>query len=241
MFQTRVYQPEVPEQKELFQLPFFKDEKSSLGVTMVYGPPHSGKTTLVAAMVRKLMETIDYYAIVIFCPGGRDEWDEISQMDPAKVVWVNSNEEHAMMTIVKNQRERVERRLPNKLLMIWDDQVGTTQMHDGILKTACSKFAACGRQKENNLTWFCCAQSPNFANPTVRQSARMVMFSQLGDYALDYVLEASQVFVSKEICFSLAFNYQFIVLDDRSHKAFIVKAKPSASIEKVVPTPDCPF
>ena len=228
----RSIEPETPRQVGLFSLPYFKDESSCLGVVVVYGPPRCGKTTIVSRMADRLMSMIEFDTIAIFCPGTRGEWKDLEKRAPEKTLYVMEHEDFAMRTIVRNQVELAKKKLPNKLLMIWDDQVGTTSMHKGSLEKICKKFAACGRQEENNVCWFVCAQSPSFCNPTVRQSARLIMFSQCGPSAVELILDSSQVHVSEDDAFSIAFEHQFVVLDNVSHRAYVVKTSPMVRKEE---------
>lgn len=218
----REFAPLQPEQKRLMALPYFADP---FGVTVIYGPPRCGKTTVCKRIVDILVKKINFYAIVIFCPGTRSAWKSVKSKNERKTVMVSSDEELCMQEIVKNQQKRSKTRQNCKLLMIWDDQVGSSSMHEGMMRTFTKKFAACGRQEENQVCWLVCAQTPTFCNPTVRQSARLVMFSMCGPDAVAEILAQSQVFIDQEAAFCLAFDHQFIVLDNVCHKAFIVKSE----------------
>jgi hypothetical protein len=216
----REYVPLQPEPCRLAALPYFRDP---FGVNVIYGPPRSGKTTVCKRIVDLLTKKINFYAIVIFCPGTRSAWAGVQKKNPRKTIMVSRDEEECMKEIVKNQQARSKAKQNSKLLLIWDDQVGSSSMHEGVMRTMCKKFAACGRQEENQVCWLVCAQTPTFCNPTVRQSARLVMFSMCGPDAVGEILAQSQVFVDQEAAFCFAFDHQFIVLDNVSHSAFIVK------------------
>jgi hypothetical protein len=210
-------------QSDLYSLPFFPTME---GVIPIYGPPHSGKTVIAKEIVNSLISRNDYWMIVVFCPSTRPEWVQVSQDHRVskKFLFVHKDEDIWLDTIIENQEARHKNGMPNKLLMVWDDQLGGVDMLTQPFISLCRTLGCRARQPEINCTWIVLTQLPTFCSPAVRTNARCVFFSNCPELSLDHILTASLQNVDRVKILTVAHSFQFVCFDTRENKIYVTKA-----------------
>lgn len=196
------------------------------GVFCVYGRPGCGKTVFSSALVDRMLSENPgvFQHTFIFVPGVRAEWQAISKKHK-NVTTMTKIRPEILSRIVKNQRDRYTKNLPNKIMMILDDQMGQGQgIHAGPMGDLIDRIAASNRQPELNIVFFVLAQHVSFIPPSMRLTTRMIAYSQPTDDSLDSIFGSQGISCDKDAIKSYAQSNQFVVVDCWTSKLYATKS-----------------
>lgn len=213
----------VIEPVEFTQLPVIDPPE---GVFCIYGRPGSGKTVFTSALVDLMLIANQglFQHVFIFVPGDRPEWKAIERRH-SNVTILRKARETNIAAIVKNQKSLYEKGKPNKIMMIFDDQMGQGQgIHNGPLGDLIDRIAASNRQPELNIVFFVLAQHVTFIPPSMRLTARMMAYTQPTDDSLDTIMGCQGIQLDKEMVKAYAQSNQFVVLDCWTSKVYATKS-----------------
>lgn len=204
-------------------LPVFQPPQ---GVYLVYGRPGCGKTVFSAACVDRLLCENQglFQHTFIYVPGIRPEWTAISKKHK-NVTTLSKVRPEMLGKIIQNQKDRYVKNLPNKIMIILDDQMGQGQgIHAGPIGDLIDRIAASNRQPELNIVFFVLAQHVSFIPPSMRLTARMIAYSQPTDDSLDAILGAQGIQCNKDEIKAYAQANQFVVVDCWTSKVYATKS-----------------
>lgn len=196
------------------------------GVFCVYGRPGCGKTVFSSALVDRMLSENPgvFQHVYIFVPGVRQEWSAIAAKHK-NVTTLAKVRLEILGKIIQNQKERYSRGMPNKIMVILDDQMGQGQgIHNGPLGDLIDRIAASNRQPELNIVFFVLAQHVSFIPPSMRLTTRMIAYSQPTDDSLDAIFGAQGITCNKEEIKSYAQANQFVVVDCWTSKLYATKS-----------------
>lgn len=196
------------------------------GVYLVYGRPGCGKTVFSAACVDRLLSENPgvFQHTFIYVPGVRPEWTAITQKHK-NVTTLCKVRPEMLGKIIQNQKERYVKGLPNKIMIVLDDQMGQGQgIHTGPIGDLIDRIAASNRQPELNVVFFVLAQHVSFIPPSMRLTARMIAYSQPTDDSLDAIFGAQGLQCNKDEIKAYAQANQFVVVDCWTSKVYATKS-----------------
>lgn len=196
------------------------------GVFCVYGRPGCGKTVFSSALVDRMLSENPgvFQHVYIFVPGVRREWSAIATKHK-NVTTLAKVRPEMLGKIIQNQKDRYSRGMPNKIMVILDDQMGQGQgIHNGPLGDLIDRIAASNRQPELNIVFFVLAQHVSFIPPSMRLTTRMIAYSQPTDDSLDAIFGAQGISCNKEEIKSYAQANQFVVVDCWTSNLYATKS-----------------
>jgi len=205
--------------------------KDCFGTMCFYGPPKSGKTTLMSQILQKMIAPLqagtngpdDVAGVILFCPGERTELEFLKSV--RGFAHVKSDYAKKLRDIMTKQETDSTRRGSRKLLLVWDDMFGTVSMSSKEMREACNALGAKARQPETNIVWVIAAQYPRFLSTGVRSVTHMSFFSNTSPDHIKMIVDAQNTHINSKGLYKIAHSHQFVGVDNIGGKIYVTKAQ----------------
>lgn len=211
--------------------------KKCFGTMCWYGPPASGKTTLMSDVVENMIKPLrenragddDIKVVVLFCPGERPEFQSLKTT--RGFVHVKDGFAAKLHRIMQDQERMNQRGIKRKLLLLWDDLFGLVNMNSKEYREICNTLGAKARQPETNIVWAIASQYPRFLSTGVRSNTHMSFFSNVSPDHIKMILSVQNSHIKPDSLYRIAHSHQFVAVDNLSNKVYLTKADVSTPEE----------
>jgi hypothetical protein len=199
------------------------------GTMCFYGPPKSGKTTLMSDIIERMITPLrggtvsddDVAVVILFCPAERPEYESLRELNG--FIHVKDDFATKLKIIMNDQLNVYKQGKKRKILLIWDDLFGLVNMAQKEMREVCNTLGAKSRQPETNIVWLIASQYPKFLSVGVRSNTHMSFFSNVSPDHIKMILDVQNSHIKPGSLYRLAHNHQFIAVDNVGGRVYLTK------------------